>query len=658
VRSKLAPVLALLTLSSARLAGAEEPIEVTVRGQRDTASKRDPTLASSVVEGEALQRPGATASDALERVPGVRVERTGASSDLATASVRGATSAQFPVYLAGIRLNDDVAGTADLSQVPLWMIERVEVFRGGAPAQADRLGIAGAAMFEPRLPKHTRSGGEVGVGSFGWLSTGLGYEVAQDGSGALVSLVRQRADDDYEYTDDRGTRAVTADDRVVRRINADHTTYDAWAIGRTRIGERARITTVLNAFEREQGVTGFLVIPARAARARVRRELAGIDATLPCFDGGDACAFELSVSGVRAHAHVNDPLSEIGLSGAWLSTRAVRANFAERVRIFPDERSEISVSFAQEAESLDLVSPAFSLPATRELLGATLFASRALSSAFSLYALGRVDCQRTVGPSRDADACSELDPSGRLAARVELGENLVLLSNAGRYVRTPTLGELYGQSPLVQGNAALRPERGLAVDAGVRGSALDTAAVKLGFELFAFAREARDLVSYQRSSFGFLTPYNVGRSRTLGFELGAQAELWNALSASLTATGLDPVDTTPGRTLANDLVPFQSRLLGRFELELFSKQPWSLEWLERASIGASVAHRSSSVADPAGVIVIPSSDLVEAFSKLALFEDRLALRMSIHNVFDAVRFDRVGFPVPGRAASAAAELWW
>ncbi len=140
------------------------------------------------------------------------------------------------MYLAGIRLNDDVTGTADLSTVPLWMLDRVEVFRGNAPEAADRLGIGGAIFFEPRLPHHSRLGGGYALGSFGELSTWLGGAVAAPGAASMVALSRSYAKNDYTYVNDNGTRSTTADDRAVRRPNADATSYDSWAIGRTTAG--------------------------------------------------------------------------------------------------------------------------------------------------------------------------------------------------------------------------------------------------------------------------------------------------------------------------------------------------------------------------------------------------------------------------------------
>ena len=96
----------------------EDTFEV-VTTQSPIREGSDPTPAVYRVTGEVLERPGAQLDDVLERVPGVQTRRRGGAADLASASVRGATSAQTPIYLGGVRLNDDLTGTVDLSTLPL-----------------------------------------------------------------------------------------------------------------------------------------------------------------------------------------------------------------------------------------------------------------------------------------------------------------------------------------------------------------------------------------------------------------------------------------------------------------------------------------------------------------------------------------------------------
>src|SRR5512142_3216843 len=115
----------LVPLTTTSKGVAEPDVEVLVPGTVvERSASSDVSAASTVLRRGDLDAPGASAAAALSRVPGVQVQQTGSSSDLATASLRGTTSAQTPVYLAGIRLNDDLSGTADLSTVPVWMLDR------------------------------------------------------------------------------------------------------------------------------------------------------------------------------------------------------------------------------------------------------------------------------------------------------------------------------------------------------------------------------------------------------------------------------------------------------------------------------------------------------------------------------------------------------
>jgi len=339
-------------------------IDVTIRGARlrPPTSPRDPTAASTVVSDEALRAPGASSADVLARVPGVQVSRTGSPSDLATASIRGATSAQTPVYLAGILLNDDVAGTADLSTLPLWMLHRVEVYRGHAPAYADQPGIGGAVFFEPRLPRRTRVGLGQSIGSFGERSTWIAGEVRADASASLVALRRSHATNDYPYTDDRGTRFDDSDDAEVSRENADFTSHDAWAIGRHRLGPGSDVTLIANAFDREQGVTGLGVLPARRSRALVRRFLGGVSARVPCarsaYGAADGpCKLSLSSTLISARSQIHDPLAELTLQSSQVSNDATRFTQRAGVRHRFEAGHDLGVRVSQAAEHLGVESP-------------------------------------------------------------------------------------------------------------------------------------------------------------------------------------------------------------------------------------------------------------------------------------------------------------
>jgi len=646
-----AAVLLLLGLSifDAPPARAEGEAEIVVTGQKDARPTRDPTVAASLVSTPELARPGASAAAILAHVPGVQVSATGAASDLATASVRGASSAQTPVYLAGIRLNDDITGTADLSLVPLWMLSRAEVYRGNAPADAERLGIGGAVFFEPRLPRASRVGAGGTFGSFGESSGWLGAELAERGAGALVAFRGSRAQNDYPYLDDGGT-ASPADDRTRSRPNADYTAREAWAIGRTIMGQGgARITTVFNAFEREQGVTGLSALPALAARAESARVLAGISAKMPC-SADPGCALELVSQVISARSSLRDSQRELGLLAPRLDARGTRVG--EGARLSYTGRV-VRVLFGANVDferlALDGIVP---LRAARSSSSVRLGLSASLGEHTTLSGLAVVTCDATRG-AQQADRCADLTPEGRIGVREQWGP-FELRSNLGRYARVPTLGELYGISALVRGSSTLVAEGGVAFDLGARWAA-PLGPISGYLDVFGFARHVSELIAYRRSSLGAVQPYNVGSARVLGVELEAGLNWVGHARSTLSLTALDPRNTTAGRNLTNDLIPYQSRLVASFFTEGFVEPRSRL--VKRAGLDARLSYRSSRLADPAGLIVLPDSSELDLGATVLLARD-LAVRGAVDDVFDAHHFDFIGYPVPGRSLHLSVEAWW
>ncbi len=652
MRALVGAVLSASLLSAPR-AKAEPSAgpEVLIEGQRSTRPTREPTLAGTRVDVRELSRPGADAAAILSHVPGVQISRTGGGADLATASLRGATSAQTPVYLAGIRLNDDLTGTADLSLVPLWMLSRAEVYRGNAPADADRLGIGGAIYFEPRVPQRSRVGAGAELGSFGQHAGFVGAELADRDDAALVSFRAASAKNDYPYLDNAGTSGSN-DDRTRARPNADYSERDAWAIGRTSLGRRgARVTTVFNAFEREQGVTGLAAVPALSARAESARLLAGLSAKLPC-GAHPGCEIVLGSQAISSSARLSDPRRELGLLVERVDSHATRVAQSAHISLSGTVlQALLAANFESERLTLD---GGRTLRATRSTSSARAGLSAALGEHLGLSALGAVSCELTRGPDQ-AQSCAALMPAGRVGVRVKWGV-VEVRGNVGHYTRVPTLGELYGVSALVRGSSALVAERGTSSDLGARWEG-EIGPLRAYVDAFGFARHVSELIAYRRSSLGAIQPYNVGSARLLGAELEASAEWARHVRSLLSLTLLDPRDTTGSRHLNNDLVPYQSRLLGSVLLEGYFEL--GLPLIRRGGLDARLSYRGSRLADPAGLLVLPASSELDLGATLQCGgASQFSARLAVDDVLDTRHFDFIGYPVPGRSWHLALEAWW
>ncbi|HYQ14717.1 MAG TPA: TonB-dependent receptor, partial [Polyangiaceae bacterium] len=222
------------------------------------------------------------------------------------------------------------------------------------------------------------------------------------------------------------------------------------------------------------------------------------------------------------------------------------------------------------------------------------------------------------------------------------------------YQRVPTLGELYGAGVLVRGNDALRPELGLAADAGLRGG-WKRGVLELRGESSAFVRQASELVTYARAAQGYVVPVNVGKARIAGLELGFGVRAFEHVELACNASLLDPRDVTAGRRLQNDVLPFMSRLVLAPRLsvttgELVGKR------LKRADLAADFVYSSNRFADAAGLIVVPEQSVLGVTAAAAWLSGVLITKLRFSNVLDAPRFDIVGYPLPGRSVYASLEV--
>ena len=279
--------LLLVLLPSRRAAAIEDEAVleaeevIIVEGSRAPRSSTDPEASVGVIEGEPLREPGVDAADILTRIPGVQVTRTGSSADLVTVSIRGSEASQVPVYLAGIRLNDDIVGVADLSRVPLWMLHRVEVHRSGTPVRAARGGMGGAILFEPTLPGASayRLGADAGSFATGALWAGGTMDHLSDDPNSKwatsLAVKRSGARNDFRFKSDEGTAFFSGDDEIQVRQNADFSEDDFWVLSRGRLGagpSAVSITGLYNHLSREQGVSGLTLVPALSARSALSRD--------------------------------------------------------------------------------------------------------------------------------------------------------------------------------------------------------------------------------------------------------------------------------------------------------------------------------------------------------------------------------------------------
>ena len=629
-------------------------IDVEVQGPPSpVADASDDTTARFTLREADMARPGVTLAELLSEAPGVEVTRSGGSTDFASISVRGSTSAQLPVYLGGVRLADEITGTVDLSTLPSWMLHRIELHRGHAGMQADRLGVSGALMLVPRLARTASARVHLGMSSFGGREARASGTVGDGKAAASLAIRYRRGRGNFDFVDDRGTAFDPTDDRNRQRRNADHEQVDAWSTSSLKF-RAGRIDLLVHGFHREAGVPGLQLIGSRRARSSVHRALAAASANLACYGGATDCRLLLDTGLLRSRYRLSDPLGEAGPDSTVVSRGA---RVSQRIRVAFQPTAHTSVWIGGSFEGGQLQQRRGTAPlrhSARQVLRPELAVSSQPLDTLQLSAVGAVNCH-TTRAAAGAQSCGVLEPVGRLGVRWQAAPELAVFANGGRYLRVPTLGELFGITATVRGNDDLRPETGNMLDVGVNAE-WNADGFGVFSQLVGYARWAEDLIVYRRSSLGAVTPYNALSARVLGAE-GAVGMWWGPyLRARASMSLMDPRDTAED-TLTNDLLPLRSRRTAHLRATV-TTPPWPQIGLSSADLALSYRHRSNRIADPAGLITLPAQHLLDLELGMHLHRRKLALRGRIANMLDSRNVDLLGYPLPGRAYHGSMEMQW
>ncbi len=106
-----------------------EPVVVTAT-KIETPAEQVGASVSIVTEDDFRTYHYATVDEALRRVPGVEIRRSGSLGKTTSITIRGANPNQVQVLVDGVRVKSTTTGQAELSDLSPDLIERIEVIRG------------------------------------------------------------------------------------------------------------------------------------------------------------------------------------------------------------------------------------------------------------------------------------------------------------------------------------------------------------------------------------------------------------------------------------------------------------------------------------------------------------------------------------------------
>lgn len=596
------------------------------------------------------------AATLLSRLTGVRVLQYGGLGGYATVSIRGSSANQVLLFLDGVPLNNAYLGIANIADLPLGDLHRIEIYRGFSPPHLGSSAIGGAinlVSFGDEEKEGSKLTAGATAGSYGRERYLLSVRSGRGPFRIRTHARYTRSRGDFTFLDDAATPLNPLDDRSTTRLNNDFASWNI--IGRAEI-DLPRISELNlshDAVLREGGVPGIGANQSLTARSERNTHITYLRAAPePILSRRLRTDFTLFHSWTADRFH--DPGGEITAARQETDNRVVVYGGNGRLRLYP-YRLPVSfdIFFEGRKERFHPVSliPTLTEGPDRLRSVRTLSISgdvRPAGDRLVLTAGGRIERHTSEFYEEAPFPWLPPSPTGRVTSieqtpqagfRWHVRPYLCLKGNWGRYHRIPTFLELFGNLGSVTGNPDLEPERGTNRDIGLLLRANRFLFIEsLFLELVYIDNEVENLILFFPNSQYTSIPVNIGSATIRGFEATFSGSARKLLRLSGNYALLDGRDTGPipyynGNRLAGRPVHQAS---GRIEV---IRTHWKAGY-ELHLIG-------SNYLDQANMIEVPAREIHNVL--LELSSRGLSISLEGRNLGNDRISDVSGFPLPGRS---------
>ncbi|NUO78205.1 MAG: TonB-dependent vitamin B12 receptor [Lysobacter sp.] len=493
----IAAALALPALAQAQpLDDATDLDDVVVTATRTAISANDALSPVEVITHEDIARSQARSlPDLLRGRAGISIGNQGGLGKLTTLSLRGSETDHVLVLVDGIRMGSATSGLASFQDLPMALIDRVEIVRGPRSSLYGADAIGGVIqIFTRRDRDAVAPRGSVTVGSHGGreASAGIGGRIGRGWFGADAA---------YQRTD--GINACNGSSILFAGCFTEEPDRD---------GYRNRSLSLRGGFD----ATDTLSFEGHALRAEGENE----------YDGSFVNYSEIVQQVIGAKATWR-PSETVSLQVSAGRNRDESDNFLGNTPkgYFATDRDSVTLQGDFGISEGQLLSVGFDWLRDRVDSDPDFDKNERDNRAGFVQYQGRFGAQSIEASlRRDDNEQFGGHTTGSIAWGLGFAEHWRVTAGYGTAFKAPTFNELY--YPFF-GNPALRPEESKTWELGLayRGE-------RFNARIDGFSTQVDDLIAYDASIF---LPNNIERARVRGAEIGIDttvAEWTVAASAS------------------------------------------------------------------------------------------------------------------------------
>ena len=651
-----------LTLGSGLVLAARQPafaadavqlpeVEVTAERPSD-AEQRAPTAFISVVDTATRNSEFVTATDVLQELVGVQVQRFGGLGAFATISIRGSTANQVPVYLDGIPLSQAQDQTVNLADLPLDSLQRIEVYRGTVPVGFGGGGIGGVVNLVTKPPSSTPSTElSAGYGSFETRKVVASRTQRVGGFDVLAHVTYLGSKGDFTYISDNGTDVNTGDDFRTTRINNAFNSVGLLLKGTRDLGDGLALDATEEFFFKDQGVPGPGSAQAANTSLREVRSLSYLRLRAAGLAGGTVDTSG-SLFGVYNLQEFDDPDHELGPvqathnqtallggsnTGTWYAPYGHAVSWFDGLayeEFFPFNKTADPPNGPNQTRLRLTLSAQDAIP----LISDRVVLVPSLRYEHLLDEFSGVDVVNFPNTSPTTNNLDLWTPAAGVQAR--LTGWLAVRANIGRFQRAPSFNELFGNTGSVEGNAKLKPETGINRDAGFVATWdaygwLDRAKLEYAY----FHNNVSDLITFDLVRLGVFQADNIGSARIVGHEVSLTAGAFRHLNLDVNYTHQDAENLSQ----SSESNPFGNQLPLRPADEVFARSELFNDW---GKLFYEYTYISSDPTDPSNFTTVPSRS-IHTIGLAFIPRDWIAIKFEAANITNSEVRDLGDFPLPG-----------
>lgn len=534
------------------------------------------TAAASHLDTEDARVGNVDTAHILNRIPDVRIRRSGGLNGPAYLTVRGADPNATHYSLDGIPIHGATNDVLDINTIMPEMIGQIDVYRTtlpvalGAPAPG---GVVDLRLRDTSAPEAWA------VASYGnWATRKIaaaGTIPVDDGYMRLAASYRG-ARGDYRFYNTNGTDRNPLDDNPnQRRHNNDYEQGSILLLRDQKLDDwQVRfisLTTLL-----ESGVPGIDTSQSLYARRSRVQQFFALNGRTRLGDGGHT---DLSATGSLAvtHSTYHDRKGEIGLGRQDRAEDQILGFFAVKTDTWMPHGFSVHSVFDAQLEGyhpVDRISPVIIHRASRFVPSAGVEARwEHKSERFAVAAGSRYHhyIQRNhardvpAAPPKHTDNPAFSPQIGVTGIPVQSGPiELQLFAYLSRTHRQPNFSELFGDNGSTVGNPELSMEKQTGAEAGFQ---LETQLPRatLALRATAWKHWRQDAIEYVVLPIGVRKPFNVDGAEVTGQEVGMSIRS-SYVSMELSAAHLDSVNLSSNPQEYGKKLPLRSPWAATAEL--------------------------------------------------------------------------------------------